>query len=203
MDKISKIFEFASLIEALKREERFKGVDFIKGDTVAAHCWRLSIITFIVIDELNLDLDPLKVVKLALAHDLPESITGDIASRIIKSNNLNKIKKIKEKKAILKIKAKLPKKSADEILLLWKEYHEGKTEEAKFVCAMDKIEGLYTYLEKSEKILNPKFTATYADMGYRTFPEIAPFINFLKENLKNRYKKEGLSWKKEYNYLKK
>jgi len=57
MENIEKIFEFATTVGKLKEEFRFKASKDIKGDTVAAHTWRMSLLIVIVAQELKLDID--------------------------------------------------------------------------------------------------------------------------------------------------
>jgi putative hydrolases of HD superfamily len=198
MKNIEKIFIFANVVGKLKYEIRFKGVNHIKGDAVASHTWRLVLMIMLVAEELKLKINILKTLKLAIIHDLPESITGDVSARHIHFNNLHSKKRIKESKAIKKLAKILPHDTSKEITSLWEEYFFQKTKEARFVYAMDKIEGLYTYLEKAEKIVNPVFTAKYADYGLEIFPKLKPIIRELKKMLKQRYEKENIPWKKKY-----
>ena len=83
MKNIKQIFDFLHKVENLKRTYRFKTIKNIEGDSVADHTWRLTLMTFIIADELKLDINILKSLKLALTHDIPESITDDIDARLV------------------------------------------------------------------------------------------------------------------------
>jgi len=80
-------------------------------------------------------LDPLKLVRMALIHDLPEVVIGDLTPSQKTAES-----KEKEETAISQILGLLPKKQMETYLAVWREYQEGKTREAKAVRQLEKIE---------------------------------------------------------------
>jgi putative hydrolase of HD superfamily len=199
-NNIKRVFDFLHKVENLKRTKRFKTVEDINGDSVADHAWRLALMTFVVAGELKIDVDVLKSLKIALAHDLPESITDDIDQKRKKIENIsNEEKRLTEEKAMREIIQDLPSDLGQELLNLWLEYEEGETREARFVKALDKIEGLMTHLELySGKIDGYEITAKHGNKEVKKFPEIAKFFKNFKEELKIEFQKHNLEWKKEY-----
>ena len=200
MNNIDKIFEFATVVGKLKKELRFKSSPDIEGDTVASHVWRLTLLLVIIAQELELDINILKAVKIALIHDLPEAITGDIDAKIIYENNKIKDQKnLDEIGAIKNLKKMLPKKVGNEIYGLWKDYEKKGSPEARFVYSMDKIEGLWSYLEfQKGDFHNNDLVATYINEGYQNFPEIKEVLDYVKNRVKKEFKKRNIEWKKEY-----
>jgi putative hydrolase of HD superfamily len=77
----------------------------------------------------------LKLLRMALIHDLPEAVIGDL----MPSQKTSQTKE-KEKKAIHKMLGFLPKPLMEKYLEVWNEYEEGKTREAKAVRQLEKIE---------------------------------------------------------------
>jgi putative hydrolase of HD superfamily len=71
------LFQLIHRIQPLKHLLRTGWVDrqIDAPETVAAHSWRLAVMAWLVADAL--ELDSAKAIKLALAHDLAEAITGD------------------------------------------------------------------------------------------------------------------------------
>ena len=80
-------------------------------------------------------LDPLKLLRMALIHDLPEAVIGDLTPTQKTAET-----KESEENAISQIFSLLPKKQRENYLAVWNEYQEGKTKEAKAVRQLEKIE---------------------------------------------------------------
>jgi len=70
-------------LDKLKRIYRFSTMHPEVRDSSADHSWKLAFMTFSVADEYNLDIDMEHAMKLALVHDIPEYITGEIDSTLI------------------------------------------------------------------------------------------------------------------------
>jgi putative hydrolase of HD superfamily len=201
-NNLEKVFNFATLISKLKTEKRFKATKKFAGDTVASHSWRLAVLTFLIADELNLDINILRAVKLALVHDFPEAITGDIDAHLVYKNKNLKVEKFeKENIAIDELSAILSGLQGTEIKNLWTEYSEQKTKEAKYVHALDKVEGLYTFIEvdRADHYHNYDLMATYCIKGYKNFPELKPVLDFIQNKVKKNFEDNGIEWKAEYN----
>jgi len=102
-------------------------------ESVADHIFRTSILCMIYSDLEGLD--ELKLLRMALIHDLPEAITGDLtpSRKTIRSEK-------KEDTAINQILSLLPKKQREKYMTAWNEYQECKTKEAKAVRQLEKLE---------------------------------------------------------------
>ena len=120
---IEKIFEFLHIVGNLKSTIRFSKSINMPKDTSASHSWRLALMTMIVSDGLNLDIDKLQAFKLAIIHDIAESITGDIDYRRIAAGEITKEEKQRlEYLAMNQLKEILPKHMGEEIYQLFEEY---------------------------------------------------------------------------------
>ncbi|KRX39869.1 HD domain-containing protein 2 [Trichinella murrelli] len=130
------VVEFCKLVGHLKHLPRtgwlYKGIE--NPETVAAHMYRMAVLTFFLQNE---DLDTSRCMKMALVHDLGESIIGDITP----FDNISAEEKQKrEEDAMKKIASLLPAGRGEEVLQLFQEYEEGKTAVAKFVKDLDKFD---------------------------------------------------------------
>ncbi|MDD4901145.1 MAG: HD domain-containing protein [Patescibacteria group bacterium] len=197
---LTKIFDFLKLAGNLKKTFRYKMADKKLKESVADHTWRLALMSFIVADELKLEIDIPRAVEIALAHDLAEAITGDIGALLIYNKTVSPKKKQElEEAAMKKLAAKIPKKAAKKIIELWREYNYGSTAEAKYIYALDKLEALTHLSEAGYKTYNDlDFIPIYADKAVRGFPGLKPALKILKDKLKEEYKKGEFEWKNKY-----
>ena len=129
------IIKFLEITGVLKRTPRTGWVDVgvYQPESVADHTFRTAVLCMLYADIEALD--PLKLLRMALIHDLPEAIIGDLMPPQKTTET-----KEHEKKAINQILNLLPKIPKEKYLAAWNEYQEGKTREAQAVRQIDKIE---------------------------------------------------------------
>jgi len=202
-EDLEQIFKFLHQAEKLKTTMRFLESKDIVQESSAAHSWRLSLMVFVVANELNLNLNIEKALKIAIVHDLAESITGDIDYLFITNGKVSKEEKKKlEENAMQQIKNSLPKKIGNEIYNLWKEFETQSTNEGKFVKALDKLETLTHLVEVGYKAYDKtEVIPTYADEAVKTFPELSGVLKKIKKELKLEFEKGSIPWREEYNYF--
>jgi len=200
MENLEKIFGFLHLAGKLKEVERYNEKRNGIKESVADHSWRLALMAFLLAEKLNLDVDVLKVIKMALVHDIAESITGDIDAVLVMEGKVLKEEKRKgESKAMDKIKNMLPIDIGAEVYDLWDKYEKCQTKEAKFIKALDKIETLTHLCESGYKTYDkPELIPNYADEAVRNFPELLPMLKVVKRKLKEEFTKGVIAWKEEY-----
>lgn len=140
LEKMSKD-NLASLIEFFKNSGQLKKiprsgwvrVGIKSPESVADHTFRTAILCMIF-SSLE-GLDELKMLQMALIHDLSEAIIGDLTpSEKIKAD------KNDEENAMENLLAFLPKEILDKYLKIWHEYAVGKTDESKAVRQLEKLE---------------------------------------------------------------
>jgi len=193
------LFEFFVEVDKLKRTYRYSTRDSAIQDSVADHSWKLAMMVIFTTKELDLEINILHAIKLALCHDIQEYIAGEIDARRIHREEFSKEKKFElEKNAIEEIKEKFGK-IGEEIKELWEEFEEGKTKEAKYVNALDKIEAISHLLsvERVEKF-DMDYTAVCANESVKNFPELKPLLKEVQMKLKKECEKIGEVWKAEY-----
>jgi putative hydrolase of HD superfamily len=133
--KLQKLIKFFEIIGILKRTSRRGWVDIgiYQPESVADHSLRTTFLCMLYGD--IQDLDTSKLMRMALIHDLPEAITGDLmpSQKSVRT-------KENEEHAIKQIFSLLPEMQKKNYLAVWNEYQEGKTKEANAMRQLDKIE---------------------------------------------------------------
>lgn len=200
---LEKIFDFLKIAGNLKNIYRYGDVEILNDESTADHSWRLALIAMIFAKELKLKINTEYALKLAIVHDLPESITGDITADKTMSDSALKYEKQREEiKVISRFKKILPKIQGKEIYELWHDYEFSKTKEAKFIKALDKIEAYINWIEAGYKYIvkceKPHHIAVYPDEAVKNFPKLLPVLKILKNKMKQEFKRGGIEWKREY-----
>ncbi|HWE64019.1 MAG TPA: HD domain-containing protein [Chloroflexota bacterium] len=160
-DDATRILELLHRVEPLKHLPRTGWVErgVSMPESVAAHCWRLALVAWLMADALGLD--ACRAMKLALVHDMPEAITGDRtpfddqgltpeAQRALFINPeaapdwrqpAARRRKIEaERQALHTMLADQPAPLAAALQTAWEEYEDDTTPEAILVQQLDKLE---------------------------------------------------------------
>ena len=197
---LEKFFAFFREAEKLKSVLRRSFMTSGRQESSAEHSWRLALMVFIFAGELSLDINISRAMKIAIVHDLPETIAGDVDTVDIHDGKITKEEKNKrENEAMEKLKEILPQEIGEDIYGLWDEYENAATKEARYVKALDKIECLTQLVEAGYKIYDrPELIAPYADEAVKNFPELLPALRIVKRKLKEEFIKGGFQWKEEY-----
>lgn len=131
------LYEMILAAEQLKTVPRIGWIikaDVKKPESVADHSYALAIISMILGDIYGLD--TLRMVRLALLHDISESLVGDIQPDDLPKN----VKHELERKAFHALCKGLPNKLKRLYTEIFDDFLECKTEEAKLVSQLDKLE---------------------------------------------------------------
>jgi len=142
---------FLHILERLKTTPREgwrrRGVEH--GESISDHMYRMSIISLLCPDpSLNRD----RCIKMALVHDMAESLVGDITP----VDGVNKDEKHSRELQTMEYLTQTlltpsNPQAAEEIMSLWREYEDGLTPEAIFVKDVDKFELLCQAVEYEKK----------------------------------------------------
>lgn len=161
------------LIEAgrLKKMPRtgFLWLGIKNPETIAQHVFRVAIMNWVLASKVKVKLNPAKVIKISLAHDLCEVHAGDITpywgllpkdkekrKEILKrwirlpkkiKKRRDKIKFSREKRSLQKLIKNLDSSLKKDVLNCWLEYERLSSREGRFVKQGDKIETLLQALE--------------------------------------------------------
>jgi putative hydrolase of HD superfamily len=140
--KPTEIIEFMNIAEGLKRELRHSWLSDGRRESVAEHVWSMSLLALLLFEELEIEVDQLKVLKMIIIHDLVEVYAGDMPSFEAAAGGQDQ-KEIAEQEALEKLLKKITNKSlASELEELWFEFENKSTLEAKFAQACDKAEAI-------------------------------------------------------------
>ncbi|KAH9840034.1 HD domain-containing protein [Rhodofomes roseus] len=129
---------FVHILERLKTQKRTGWVDHnVPGpESISDHMYRMAILAMCTSDT-NLDIS--KCVMMCLVHDLAEAQVGDIAPR----EGIPKAEKRRlEEEAMHNFVHEMLHDSpaAQRIMVLWQEYENQQTDEARFVKDLDRFE---------------------------------------------------------------
>jgi putative hydrolases of HD superfamily len=186
------LFNLAGKLKQLKRQGWIdRGVG--QPESVADHSYRVALMT-LVISTRDPDIDVERAVRLALVHDLPESLTGDITpfddrlndgetaavdlfhSLPEYSQQADEAKTAAERVAIHELTAALPDALRDMLVEAWEEYEAAQTPEARLVRQIDKLETWLQALEyrqqHSDLIIESFRRGTDRDIADRDLREL-------------------------------
>lgn len=135
-----KLLDFYGYVDQLKRTRRAGWVKagISDSENVSDHSFSTSILSMILADKLGADKE--KLIKMALIHDLGESIIGDVLW-YSKDKGIDRVKLAKKEKDEGKAMRKILKTLNNrEYLDLWTEMEEKRTKEAKLHKEIDRLD---------------------------------------------------------------
>lgn len=141
--EIEGVLEFLRGAEQLKNTLRTARTSNGRHESTAEHTWRLCLMVMMFSEQYP-HIDSLKLIKMCIIHDLGEAIGGDIAA-IDQVEGSNKGEQ--ERRDLITLIAPLPDYLKQDILVLWDEYENASSEEAKLAKALDKIETLLQHTQ--------------------------------------------------------
>ncbi len=147
--ELEQLVSFLHIAGKLKKEKRRGWIikEIPEPESVSDHSFRLALMAMVFAQRQGLDV--CKTIKMAIIHDLPEAICGDVAVRIKEELQQipNKEKKEKEEAALKEELKLLPKEIAKDVEELWREFEARETKEAKLLYELDRLEALFQAVE--------------------------------------------------------
>ena len=137
-NRIEKILEFLKEIDKFKTVYRTALTTSGSFEDDAGHTWHMCMYALLLQNELKIDVNLQKVFEMVLVHDLVEIYAGDTPAFDHNGRNGKKEREIQAAEKLFNI---LPDDLKTKIDSLWGEYEESKTPEAKFVKAIDRLQG--------------------------------------------------------------
>lgn len=135
MSNIRNIVEFLTELEKLKLVTRRSYVsDFSRRENSAEHSWHLAVGLLTIARELDLDIDLLKTLRMALVHDVCEIDDGDISV----FSPLHSEKAVCEQRCMERL-SRYPVVFGAEMVDLWNEYEAQQTIESRWVKVLDRL----------------------------------------------------------------
>jgi putative hydrolase of HD superfamily len=134
-ERFEKQLNFIREIDKEKMIERQSYItDCETRENDAEHAWHMAVMTILLSEYSNEDIDVLKTISMLLIHDLVEVYAGDTYAY---DEEGKKSQAEREAKAADKIYSLLPEDQGEYLKSLWLEFEEQKTPEAKFARTMD------------------------------------------------------------------
>lgn len=138
--RLDRQFDFCREVDKEKfigRQTYLSGGERKEND--AEHAWHMALMTILMSEYANEEIDVLKTVTMLLIHDLVEIDAGDTYAY---DEEGHKDKRGREEKAAARIFGLLPEDQKERLLGLWEEFEAAETAEAKFAHAMDHVQPL-------------------------------------------------------------
>ena len=146
------ILPFFHILERLKttKREGWRRFGISRGESIADHMYRMSIISMFAPASLASRLDLHKCMKMCLIHDMAELLVGDITP----IDGVPKAEKSRRETEAMDFLTKGLLKSVpgglmtgEDIRAVWQEYEDSKTLDSHYVHDIDKIELLLQMVE--------------------------------------------------------
>jgi putative hydrolases of HD superfamily len=159
------LVQFAAKLKSLPRTGWLaRGLDALRVESVADHSFGVALLAWVCALQRQAEgaaIDPERVLKLALIHDLAEAETGDwtpcdgasmpsehdpaarrafLEARHSRDPNRRATKRAQEDAVMRTLLAALPGATRSALAELWDEHHLGESPEAQFVKQVDRLE---------------------------------------------------------------
>jgi putative hydrolase of HD superfamily len=137
MDRLQRQIGFLLEIDKLKTVFRRNLIaDGSRTENDAEHSWYFAMAALILRETSAEPVDLLRVLKIALIHDVVEVDAGDT---FVYDEAAKLGQQEREEKAARRLFGLLPEDQAAELLTLWREFEDGRTPEARFARAIDRL----------------------------------------------------------------
>ena len=113
--------------------------DGTRKENDAEHAWHMAIMTFLLSEYANEEIDVLKTIRMILIHDIVEIDAGDTYAY---DDSAKATQREREERAANRLFGLLPEDQAKDLRSLWDEFEAGETKEAKFARTMDNVQPL-------------------------------------------------------------
>ena len=127
------IVEIDRIKNILRKSKLFDGSRF---ENDAEHSWSICVMAIVLHEYSNFKIDLAKVVKMLLIHDIVEADAGDTFLYSKERQNVFE----KEELAAKRLFGILDADQKNELIQLWNEFEERKSNEAKFAAVFDRLE---------------------------------------------------------------
>lgn len=107
-----------------------------RRENSAEHSWHVALLALLLVEHANQPVDPLRVVKMLLVHDVVEIDAGDTPAYAV----VDRVAlQAREQAAAERLFGLLPEDQAAEFHQLWREFEARETPESKFANALDRF----------------------------------------------------------------
>jgi len=136
-DRLTRQLAFLREIDRLKAVLRRTAlIDRSRRENSAEHSWHLAVMAIVLADHAPEDTDINRVIRMLLVHDIVEVDAGDT---YVYDATGSAGKAEREKRAADRLFGLLPEDQGREFRALWEELETGRTAEARFAGALDRL----------------------------------------------------------------
>ena len=154
---IEKFFQKVLELKTIPRQGWKNKLEIDNTESVADHSYSTAVMAMILSDLDGLNTE--KIIKMALIHDLAESIIGDI----IPGHITNDEKISKENQAMNQILKNLPDEIIETYFEIWCEYQTNSSQESNLLHEIDKLEMAFQAKFYQEKGIERDKLITFFD----------------------------------------
>jgi len=136
-DRLQRQIRFILEIDSLKsvlRRSYLVGED--RPENSAEHSWHVAVMAVLLAEHANEPVDVARVVRMLLIHDVVEVDAGDT---YVYDTAGAEAKAEREVRAADRVFGMPPEDQGRELRALWEEFEEGRTAEARFAAALDRL----------------------------------------------------------------
>lgn len=139
-ERLEKQFAFCREIDREKQIGRQTYLaDGSRKENDAEHAWHMAVMTLLLQEYSNEEIDVLRTISLLLIHDLVEIYAGDTYAY---DETAKQSQREREEKAADRLFGMLPEDQGRYLRALWEEFEAEETGEAKFARTMDHLQPL-------------------------------------------------------------
>ena len=124
VDKLKEVFRRSYLLTSQRREND------------SEHSWHLAVMAMVLSEHADDPVDGVRAVKMCLVHDIVEIDAGDTYCY---DETGNEDKATRERRAAERLFGLLPEDQGLELRELWQEFEQGRSPEARFARAVDRL----------------------------------------------------------------
>lgn len=192
-ENLLKILGFSDEIEKLKIVYRQNmTINGERQENSAEHSWHLALMAILLSDYASnaRNINILKVVKMLLIHDLVEIDTGDT---FLYDDKQNESKSEREQATAKRLFGMLPDNLGNELMDLWLEFEETRTDDAKFAASLDAYQPLSNHLlSKGKGIIKHQIKTKRVIESKKHIEDGAPMLWDIAKELIQKSEDEGL-----------
>ena len=155
--------------------------DAKRRENDAEHAWHMAIMTLLLSEYANEEIDVLRVISMLLIHDLVEIDAGDTYAYDEEGKQTQRVREVKAADRLYGI---LPEDQGEKLRELWEEFEEAQTPEAKFAHVMDNVQPamLNDYTEGKDWIAKGVRLSQILERNAHTAE--GSYTNFIEPNVK-------------------
>ncbi len=151
MNDLNKRIKFLLEIDKLKEVVRNSYlISQGRKENSAEHSWHIALLALTLLENTEVKVDILKVLKMILLHDIVEIDAGDLLV-YLDSPEILKAKREREQASATRIFGLLPEEQGREFIALWEEFEDEKTPEALYAASLDRVMPLLHNIQSAGK----------------------------------------------------